>query len=77
MISSGLARGAGLLGQHVALALERGRIDGADVEGLRIGRGDMHGELLAEGGELAGVPGRFQRDQHADLAQARRLALWT
>ena len=61
MISSGLARGARLLGQHVALALDRGRIDAADVERLRIGRGDMHGELLAEGRELAGVAGRFQR----------------
>ena len=46
------------------------RPDGVDR--LRIGRGDMHRDQPAERGELVGLAGRFQRDQHAHLAERPR-----
>ena len=37
-----------LLGQHRALALDEAWIEAVDVDGLRVGGGDVHGHLLAE-----------------------------
>ena len=56
MIGLGLAGGAGLLGEHRALALQRRRIDRVDVERLGPGGGDVHADLVAE---------RLQRGQLA------------
>ena len=68
----GLAAGAGLLGQHGALALERGRIDVGDVSASRPGRGDMHARSACRAAELGLVAGRFQRRPARRSCPARR-----
>jgi hypothetical protein len=67
-----LARLAGLLGQHRALALDRGLVEVGDGQRLRVGRRHVHGELLGERRELGLVARRLERHQHADLAEIRR-----
>ena len=49
MTRRGLAGFLRLLGQHGALALDQRLVEALDVDGLRVGGGDMHGDLLAEG----------------------------
>ena len=70
--SSDLPRGARLLAQHVALAVERRGIDRGDVEILRVGGGDMHRQLRAQGRRAVLARRRLERDQHADLAETGR-----
>ena len=55
-----------------ALALQGRGIEPVDADGLRPGRRDMHGQLLAERREALGIAGRVQPDQDADGAEARR-----
>ena len=38
-----------LLGKHRALALDESLVEAVDIEALRIGGSDMHGDLAAEG----------------------------
>ena len=71
----GLARFLRLLGEHRALALDERRIEAVDVDGLRIGGGDVHGDLLAEALQRLGVARRFERDDDADLAEPGRDAV--
>ena len=65
----GLALLAELVGQNVLLALDDRRIDAGRIDRERIGRRDMHRDLPAERRKLVRLAGRFQRDQHADLAE--------
>src|SRR5690606_22909585 len=64
-----LAGFAGLLDEDIAFTLGNRSIDffGADRE--RSGRGDVHGNLTADGVQGILVAGRFQGDQNAELAE--------
>src|SRR3546814_8452093 len=53
-------------------AIERRGVDAVDIDRDRVGGGDVHGDLPPQRGKLLRVAGRFQGDQHADLAQPRR-----
>ena len=56
----GLAGLARLIGKDRPFALDRGRIDLIGRQCKRVGRGDMHGHLPAEGACGIGVAGRFR-----------------
>jgi hypothetical protein len=66
----GLARLFRLLNQDAALALDQRLVEAAYLDALRIGEGDVHGELAAEGLQPLGRSGRLERDDDADLAKA-------
>src|SRR6516164_4732582 len=66
----GLALRLGLVGEDGLLAGDGGRIEPTRVDGPRIGRGDMHCHHAAEGFQFIVLAGRFERDEHADPAQA-------
>ena len=60
-----------------SIAIERSRSTSAGssslaVERQRMGRGDVHRDLLAERAQRLGRRRALERDQHADLAEARR-----
>ena len=59
-----------LLGEHRLLALDHRGVEPAAFERERAGGGDVHGDLPAERGQRVGVAGRFERDDHADAAEA-------
>ena len=61
-----------LLDRDRALALEQCRVQILGVERQRIGGGDVHRQLLAQSLQGLGRGRAFERDQHADLAHARR-----
>ena len=58
--------------RHRALALDNRLVQTVDIEALRIGESDMHGDLTAEGLDVLRVALRLERDDDADLAEARR-----
>ena len=58
-----------LVGEHVFLARDHRRIEAGGIDRLRIRGRDMHGDHAAERGKFVGLAGRFERDQHADLAE--------
>ena len=69
MISSGLPEAARLFRQDGLFALQ---VLGGNVlpgQRLRVGRRDMHGQLLAECPQLAPIAGGFKRHQYPDFAQ--------
>src|SRR3954469_2549417 len=67
----GLAGRACLLGVDGTFPLDHGRVELMYAHRLRAGRGHVHRELLADLGHGRPVPGRGQRHQHTQLAQAR------
>src|SRR3546814_10463940 len=71
----GLARFGGLFGGDLALAIEHVLVEPALVEREREGRGDVHRKLLAERLEHVDPGIALERDEHADLAEARRLRI--
>ena len=71
MTSSPLAGSPCLFGEDIPLPFDQAGIDLGNGGGDWIGGGNMHRNLLAECRELADISGRFQTDQHADLAEIR------
>ena len=61
-----------MLGQHGPLPLDDGLVETVHVDGLRVGGGDMHGDLAAEALERLGIARRLKRHDDADLAEPRR-----
>ena len=67
-----LAAFLGLLDRDRALALDQRGVEALGVERQRVGGGDVHRNLLAERLQRLGRGRALKRDQHADLAHARR-----
>ena len=73
----GLAAGARLVGVDRALALQGRGIEPVDADGLRPGRRNVHGQLLAEGGERSGSPDECSPTRTPMVPRPGASAPWT